>query len=123
MSNLDPKADRVALHVNGHFLAEAQESSFDAFEYALRGVALSDSPVLIRASDRHLRDLVERLHRLGRRKQQPVHQCRHPEEAQKLFRVVLESDDHESGDALGTWALHGRRGLAPGDVGEPAPSA
>ena len=99
-------AQRVALHVNGHFLAVAQESGFEAFEQALRGVALSDSPVLIRATASHCGDLVDRLHKLGRRNRQPVHQCRHPEEAERLFRVVLEAKDHENTEALGTWALH-----------------
>ena len=98
--------ERVALHVNGHLMAVAQESGFKDFERALRGVALSDSPVLIRAKDAHCGDLVDRLHKLGRRNQQPVHQCRHPEEAERLFRVVLDSKDEGSSEVLGTWALH-----------------
>ena len=106
MNDNDTKAERVALHVNGHLLAVAQESGFQAFEHALRGVALSDSPVLIRAKDHYCGDLVDRLHKLGRRNQQPVHQCRHPEEAERLFRIVLESETEETSDALGTWALH-----------------
>lgn len=106
MNGPETSADRVALHVNGHLLAVAQESGFHAFENALRGVALSDSPVLIRADDRHCGDLVNRLHKLGRRHEQPVHEIRHPEEAERLFRVVLDSDPEDSSEALGTWALH-----------------
>lgn len=106
MTTKNPPLERVALHVNGHLLAVAQESGFQAFEHALRGVALSDSPVLIRAKDDHCGDLVDRLHKLGRRKQQPVHQCRHPEQAERLFRIVLESQSEEPLEALGTWALH-----------------
>lgn len=106
MSRTESNPDRIALHVNGHLLAVAQEAGFHAFEGALRGVALSDSPVLIRAKDHHCGDLVHRLHKLGRRHQQPVHQCRHPEEAQSLFRIIFTADDDENHEALGTWALH-----------------
>ncbi len=106
MNDSNPKGEGVALHVNGHLLAVAQESGFHKFDPALRGVALSDSPVLIRAKDTHGGDIVDRLHKLGRRNGQPVHQCRHPEQAERLFRVVLESTDEGNTEALGTWALH-----------------
>jgi len=106
MSDTEMNKEEVALHVNGHLLAVADEEKFHDFDAALRGVALADSPVLIRAKDDHCGDLVRRLHKLGRSNQQPVHQCRHPEEAERLFRIMTTSNNSESTEILGTWAMH-----------------
>lgn len=95
----------LALHINGSLLAISETDDLVEFDPALRGVAMSDSPVLIQAEDETCDLIIDRLHALSRRHEQPVHRCNLPEEAEALFKTVLEEDDG-SGATLGTWALH-----------------
>jgi hypothetical protein len=98
--------DALALHINGSLLAVGQRPALGEFDPPLRGVALSDSPVLIKASEQDGPVLVERLHALGRRRALPMHDCRSPEEALRLLGAVRETGE-TSPEALGTWAFYG----------------
>lgn len=104
-ASLTPSPESLELHINGTLLAVSETADLEDFDPALRGVALSDSPVLIQGSTTTCDLLCERLHALGRRNSQPVHRCNLPEEAERLFRHVLDKTDAE-GESLGTWALH-----------------
>lgn len=97
--------DKLALHINGTLLAVADADDLENFDPALRGVAMSDSPVLIQGEGDTCDLLCDRLHALGRRNEQPVHRCNVPEEAERLFNSVLGRNPSE-GESLGTWALH-----------------
>lgn len=84
------------LRVNGSLLCTARRPALCELDAPLRGVALSDSPVLIRASQKDDRDHVTgRLHALGSRRALPLHVCRKIDDA----RALLKSGAH------GTWAL------------------
>lgn len=102
----ETQSEAIALEINGAQLAVGQRPNLSELDPALRGVALSDSPVLIRASASDGTHLVDRLHALGRRAALPVHDCRSPAEAEALFRAVRSTGDTDE-RALGTWALHG----------------
>lgn len=105
MSSLEPSDGRVGLRVNGSVLAVGDRPELASFENALRGVALSDSPVLIRGQSPDRKLLAERLHRLGRRAELPLRMCFSPDDAEDLFRAVGGPDSPP--EALGTWALYG----------------
>ncbi|MEQ9497226.1 MAG: hypothetical protein RIT81_10215 [Deltaproteobacteria bacterium] len=97
--------DAVALRINGSLMGVAPQPKLCELAQALRGIALSDSPVLLRGSEDICHDLVEQLHKLGRRSSLPMHNCHSPEEAETLFRTVFDEEDEPNEDALGTWAL------------------
>lgn len=105
LKNTKKNANSVALRINGSLMGVAPEPNLDELEQALRGIALSDSPVLLRGSEQICHDLVEQLHRLGRRAALPMHNCHSPEDAEHLFRTVLDEEDEPNDAALGTWAL------------------
>lgn len=87
----------ATLRINGALLGVARRPSLSDFDAALRGVALSDSPVLVRASRPDDRmHVAGRLHVLGRRRDLPLHAARSVEEARAL--IVAR--------ASGTWALY-----------------
>lgn len=94
----------VSLRINGALLAVGRRPDLRELEAPLRGIALSDSPVLIRAGDGDRDHLVDRLHALGRRATLPCHDCRSPDQAEELFRSILEAKDE--GSVAGTWVLH-----------------
>jgi len=90
------RIDAVDLRVNGELVCSARRPRLGALDAPLRGVALSDSPVLIRASREEDRiHVAGRLHALGRRRALPMHECRSVAEA----RALVKSGAH------GTWAL------------------
>jgi hypothetical protein len=103
-NNVNQKAARISgaeggasLRINGALLAVARRPSLTDFDAALRGVALSDSPVLVRAAREEDRThIAGRLHALGRRRDLPLHGARTVAEARAL--IVSR--------ASGTWALH-----------------
>lgn len=104
---MQPTNESIALSINGALLAVAPRSSPDELDRALRGIALSDSPVLIRAEyDDDRTELARRLHALGRRRELPLHICRSADEAQALFRAIAGVSQAQT-TALGTWALCG----------------
>lgn len=105
MTNTQDKQG-VALHINGSLMGVAPKPALQDFERALRGVALSDSPVLLQGGEDICSGLLEQLHRLGRRAALPMHNCHSPQEAENLFRTVLDEEEGPNEDALGTWALH-----------------
>lgn len=94
----------VSLRINGALLAVGHRPELRELEAPLRGIALSDSPVLIRANPNDREHLVDRLHALGRRAALPCHDCRSPDQAEDLFRAVLEAKDEDA--VAGTWVLH-----------------
>ncbi len=96
--------ENVALRINGSLMGVAIKPDLDDLEAALRGVALSDSPVLLRGAEDVCHGLLEHLHRLGRRAELPMHSCHSPEDAEDLFKSVLD-DSEPSDGSLGTWAL------------------
>lgn len=97
--------DTVALRINGSLLAIGRRPELNELDVVLRGIALSDSPVLIRAgrADDRAR-LADRIHALGRRSGLPVHECRSVADADELFHAV-EGKSPEV-NARGTWTLH-----------------
>ncbi len=105
MTELSAAQDGLALTVNGSLLAVGIRPQLGELEGALKSVALSDSPVIIRGQNDDRSYLLDRLHKLGRRSDLPVHQCRSPTEAEPLFASVMDNGDTEI-EALGTWALH-----------------
>jgi hypothetical protein len=61
--------EKVPVRINGSRAMDAHRPDFAELDRVLKGIALSDSPVLIRA--RHLEDgatIAHRLHALGRRR-------------------------------------------------------
>lgn len=104
MMQTTSQTDELALTINGSKLAVGARPDLTALEPALRSVALSDSPIVVRAlPDDHEHFLV-RLHALSRRSDLPVHRCGTVTDAQRLFEGV--SRDIEETDTLGTWALY-----------------
>ncbi len=105
LKKIKKTSNAVALRINGSLMGVAPEPNLEELEPALRGVALSDSPVLLRGSERVCHDLVGQLHSLGRRADLPMHNCHSPEDAENLFRTVLDEQQEPNEKALGTWAL------------------
>ena len=95
----------LALTINGSKLAVGQRPSLSELDPALRSVALSDSPIIIKAPASDQSHLVSKLHKLGRRSSLPLRQCTVAEEAYELFDAVEDSGDTKPG-ALGTWVLY-----------------
>lgn len=98
-------APRLCLTINGSKLAEGTAPSYEELQPALRSIALSDSPVIVRAPDEARQHLVEELHRLGRRAQLPIHPCTSAQEAEPLFDSLTARGETKP-ECLGTWALH-----------------
>jgi hypothetical protein len=95
VANTSP--DAIKLRVNGTLLATGVRPAMNQLDAPLRGVALSDSPVLVRATREDDRSYVTgRLHALGRRADQPLHVCKSVDDARSLI----------NNGARGTWALH-----------------
>lgn len=93
----DGSSDAINLRVNGALLAVGKRPSLNELDAPLRGVALSDSPVLLRASrDEDRAHVTGRLHALGRRSELPLHVCKNVDEARALIK----------NGARGTWALY-----------------
>lgn len=94
----------MSLAINGSELAVANLPDLSELEPALRSVALSDSPVVIRAPESVQNHLLEKLHQLGRRAALPLRICRSLEDADKLLNALSpRGDTHPA--TLGTWAL------------------
>lgn len=104
MNRLDEQENGLGLKVNGSLLAVGKRPALDAWTPALRGIALSDSPVLIQASHQDAAYILERIHALGRRRDLPVHHCHTEDEGQSLLHA-LQSDGTVHDEALGTWAV------------------
>lgn len=98
-------APAVELRVNGSVLAKSSASDLHDFDPVLRGVALSDSPVLLEGPADHQSLLVNRIHLLGRRAELPLHICYSARDAEVLFEALQESGSVTQ-NSLGTWALH-----------------
>lgn len=96
----------VVLTINGSRLAVGTRPELTEFEAALRGVALSDSPVVIQALEEDQVHLVSRLHDLGRRCGMPLRECREVADLEPLFEGVTGGAETSDG-CLGTWALYG----------------
>lgn len=96
----------LTLTINGSKLAVGTRPELSELEAALRGVALSDSPVVIRAPDDDQEHFLNRIHGLGRRRELPMHLCRDPQDARPLLDSVSEGAD-TTPECLGTWALWG----------------
>jgi hypothetical protein len=95
-----------AVRLNGAVVGKGSAPTSPEVQRALRGVALSDSPVLVRAeAEQDRRGIANTLHVLGRRKALPMHECKSAEDALPLFRGVLGKI--ESALVFGTWALYG----------------
>src|SRR5688500_8957650 len=90
-------ADAINLKINGSLLAIGKRPSLNELDAPLRGVALSDSPVLVRATRESDRThLTGRLHALSRRRDLPLYVCKNVADARSLIK---------SG-SRGTWALY-----------------
>lgn len=99
------QTDAVALRINGSLMGVAPRPKLSELAQALRGIALSDSPVLLSGTEDICNGLVKQLHKLGRRSGLPMHNCYSPEEAENLFKTVLDEEEELNEQALGTWAL------------------
>ena len=99
-----PQTEHVSLTINGSELAVAGHPEFQELESALRSIALSDSPVVIRSPEEVQEHLLNRLHALGRRADLPIHICRIAKEAEELMSALSTKGDTTS-TSLGTWAL------------------
>lgn len=95
----------LTLKVNGALLAVGRRPALEEWTPALRGIALSDSPVLIQASHQDAAFLLDRIHRLGRRRELPVYHC-HTEAESDALLSSLSEEGEVSDDALGTWAIY-----------------
>jgi len=94
----------LALRVNGSLLAVGRRPRLVELEAPLRGIALSDSPVLLRADTQDGGWIIQRLHALGRRADLPCRTCHTAVEAEPLLEAVDGSGDVSS-ETAGTWAL------------------
>lgn len=94
----------LALRVNGSLLAVGRRPELAELEPALRGIALSDSPVLLRADNQDGGWIIQRLHGLGRRGELPCRTCHTAVDAEDLLEAVDDSGE-VSPDVAGTWAL------------------
>jgi hypothetical protein len=104
-------ADTLKLKINGAQLAVARRPSLTELELPLRGVALSDSPVLVRAQhDDDRAHVVGRLHALGRRRSLPLHYCRSVGDLRKL--VLMGATGTWALCDVGTWSIEDQRALA-----------
>lgn len=104
MTQPEGNAPGLSLTINGSKLAVGLRPDLSELEPALRSVALSDSPIVVRAPREDHPHLLRRLHALGRRARLPVHECRCAEEAEPLL-AGLSTKPETSPSALGTWAL------------------
>jgi len=107
-NSIEP-GEGVALRINGALLAVGRRPALEALERPLRGVALSDSPVLVRAGDPEGPHIAERLHALGRRAALPRRDCLSPDAVRPLLGAVGEGSE-VAAEALGSWTLHGVAG-------------
>lgn len=97
--------ETIALRVNGTSLPPAERTDLRRFDAVLRGIALSDSPVLIRAErEDDKRRIVARLVAFGRRSDLAVRPCLSFPDAVGLIDSVLTGQTER--DVAGTWALH-----------------
>jgi hypothetical protein len=94
----------LALRVNGSLLAIGRRPRLDELDPPLRGIALSDSPVLLRADTQDGGWIIQRLHGLGRRSAFPCRTCHTAVEAEPLLEAVDPSGEVSS-EVAGTWAL------------------
>lgn len=94
----------LALTLNGSRLAVGTRPDLAELDTALRSVALSDSPVLIRAPAEDYEHILNRLHALSRRSELPLHRCSAPNDAELLFEGIRSRGESRE-DAEGTWAL------------------
>jgi len=94
----------LGLKINGALLAVGRRPALEEWTPALRGIALSDSPVLIQATHQDAAFLLDRIHELGRRSNLPLHHCHSESESVPLLQSI-RSKGSVSDDALGTWAI------------------
>ncbi|MBX2811651.1 MAG: hypothetical protein KTR25_07570 [Myxococcales bacterium] len=93
-----------SLIINGSELATGQLPQLLELEPALRSIALSDSPVIIRSPDSVQEHILDRLHCLSRRATLPVRKCNSINDADQLLDALSpRGDTHPS--TLGTWAI------------------
>jgi hypothetical protein len=102
---IQTKAKGLKLEVNGSVLAVARRPLLAELEPALRGIALSDSPVLVRADPFDADHVVQRLHVLSRRAELPLQSVHHERDVTSLLGA-LGKDGEACSEARGTWALH-----------------
>ncbi|MEO1232200.1 MAG: hypothetical protein AAFZ18_25205 [Myxococcota bacterium] len=104
MTQTQIHSEELTLTINGSKLAVGERPELAALEPALRSIALSDSPIVVRSLPDDHEHFLARLHALSRRSDLPVHRCSSAREAQRLFAGVAR--DIEETDTLGTWALY-----------------
>lgn len=104
MNETTTAPQELALTINGSKLAVAYRPDLEPFEPALRSVALSDSPVMVRSLPEDHDFFLERLHGLSRRASMPVHRCPDPKDTDTLLKGAGKMDSEEA--TLGTWALY-----------------
>jgi hypothetical protein len=104
VARIDEPENGLALKVNGTTLAVGRRPKLAEWTPALRGIALSDSPVLVQASDQDAAHILEQLHRLGRRSELPIHHCHTESEGTNLLRG-MSSDGIVAPESMGTWAI------------------
>ena len=104
VARVEETENGLALKVNGTTLALGRRPKLTEWTPALRGIALSDSPVLVQASDQDAAHILDQLHRLGRRSELPVHHCHTESEGADLLEA-LDTDGAVLDAALGTWAI------------------
>lgn len=104
MTSIEESEAGLALKVNGTVVAVGRRPDLETWHPALRGVALSDSPVLVQAPHHDASYILERLHRLGRRADLPVHHC-HDENDSSALLACFDDEETPVADSLGTWAI------------------
>jgi hypothetical protein len=93
-----------AVQVNGGTSVQTSSPGFEEIRGALRGVALSDSPICIQGGDRYSQEkLLEQLHGLSRRSHQPIYKCQRFQDVLPLMDAILKPRGQEV--PLGTWVL------------------
>jgi hypothetical protein len=104
VTHIDEQESGLALKVNGTVVAVGRRPDLESWRPALRGVALSDSPVLVQAPHHDASFILDRLHRLGRRSDLPVHHCHDENDGPALLECLDRNETPDAG-ALGTWAI------------------
>lgn len=96
---------RIAILVNGSLKVDGSRHQLSDFDTLLRGIALSDSPVLIEGGlPKDRLAVAARLHTLGRRADLPLRECPSVEDAAPLLRTLVSGES--SLTTIGSWAIH-----------------
>jgi DNA-binding NtrC family response regulator len=95
----------IMIRVNGSQNFSVHASAGEQQNFGLRGIAMSDSPVLIEGGDRRDRDFIaQQIHMLGRRNALPIHECSCAKDIAPLLDPSAQGEDLASPG--GTWLLH-----------------